>query len=43
MAFFENLKHKKKINKCAWQHFETQSSFWIKIKLDPMVKWKKLE
>jgi len=25
---------------CAWQHFWIQSSFWIKVKLDPMVRWK---
>jgi hypothetical protein len=40
MVSFGYPKHKKKI---AWQHFETQSSFWIKINLDPIVRWKRLD
>jgi hypothetical protein len=43
MAFFENPKHKKIALECAWQDFGTQSSFWIKVKLDPMVRWRDLD
>ncbi len=43
VLIFGNLKHKKKTLECALQHFKTQHSFWIKIKLDPMVSWKGLD
>jgi hypothetical protein len=43
MAFLENPKHKKIALECAWQDFGTQSSFWIKVKLDPMVRWRDLD
>jgi hypothetical protein len=34
---------RQKTLKCAWQDFGTQSSFWIKVKLDPIVRWKGLD
>jgi hypothetical protein len=40
MASCDYSKHKKKF---AWQHFGIQSSFWIKINLDPKIKWKGLD
>jgi len=43
MASFESTKDKRKTLKCAWQHFGTQSSFWIKVKFDPMFKLKGLD
>jgi hypothetical protein len=42
MIFFSYHKQKQKIKKIAWQHFATQSSFWVKINLDPMVRWREL-
>jgi hypothetical protein len=38
MALLETLNIRKKNLECVWQHFKTQSSFWIKIKHDPMVR-----
>jgi hypothetical protein len=38
MASFDYPKHKQKKLEFAWQHFEIQSSFWVKINLDPMMK-----
>jgi hypothetical protein len=29
MALYYNLNHKQKTLECAWQQFETQSSFWF--------------
>jgi hypothetical protein len=43
MIFFGNLKHKTKTLKCAWQHFGIQNSFWIRVKLDIMVRWRGLD
>jgi hypothetical protein len=43
MTFFGNLNIRKIILECTWQHFGTQSSFWIKVKLDPMVRWRELD
>jgi hypothetical protein len=43
MVFFGYLKHKQKNLKFAWQPFGIQSLFWVKINLDPMVKWKGLD
>jgi hypothetical protein len=43
MVFFGYPKHKQKTKKIAWQHFGIQSSLWIKINLDPMVKWRGLD
>jgi hypothetical protein len=43
MASFGNPKHKKKTLECAWQPFGTQSSFWIKVKFDSIVRWKGLD
>jgi len=37
MASFGYPKHKKNISKFA-QHFGPQSSFWVKINLDPTIK-----
>jgi hypothetical protein len=30
---------RKKPLKLAWQHFWNSSSFWVKINLDPMIRW----
>jgi hypothetical protein len=43
MTFFGNPTHKKKKLECAWKHFRTQSSYWIKVKLDTMVRWRELD
>jgi hypothetical protein len=43
MVFFSYPKRKQKALKFAWQHFGTQSSPWVKINLDPMVKWRGLD
>ncbi len=43
MTLFYNLNHKQTTLECAWQHFETQSSFWIKVYFDPMVRWRGLD
>jgi hypothetical protein len=43
MASFYNPKHKQKTSKYVWQHFETQSSIWIKINFDPTFKWRGLD
>jgi len=43
MTLFCNLNHKQKTLECAWQYFETQSSFWIKVYFDPMVRWRGLD
>jgi len=43
MISFGYFKHKGKTLKFAWQHFEAQSSFWVKINFDPMVKWRGLD
>jgi len=40
MASFGYIKYKEKTWEFAWQYFETQSSLWIKIILNPMIKWK---
>jgi hypothetical protein len=37
----QNIRRRKL--ECAWQHFGSQSSFWIKVKLDPMVRWRELD
>jgi len=34
------LKHQQKTLEFAWQHFGTQNSFWVKINLDPTIKWR---
>jgi SOS-response transcriptional repressor LexA len=39
MASFCYLKHKLKTLKFAQQHLKTQSSFWVKIHFDPMIRW----
>jgi hypothetical protein len=36
------FKHKQKISNFSWQQFGIQSSLWIKINLDSMVRWKGL-
>jgi hypothetical protein len=36
MTSFDYPKHKQDF---AWQHFGIQSSLWIKINLDLMVRW----
>jgi hypothetical protein len=38
--FLETLNKRKIALECAWQNFETQSSFWIIVNLDPMVRWR---
>jgi hypothetical protein len=43
MVSFGYPKHKQKTLKFAWQHFGTQSSLWIKINLDPTIKWRWLD
>jgi hypothetical protein len=43
MISFDYLKHKQKNLEFAWQHFEIQNSFWIKINFDTMVRWKGLD
>jgi hypothetical protein len=44
MTFFWNPKHKgKNKSECSWQHFGTQSSFWIKVKLNSIVRWRGLD
>jgi hypothetical protein len=40
MIFFGYPKHKQKTLKFAWQPFGTQSLFWVKINLDPIVRWR---
>jgi hypothetical protein len=40
--FFGYFKYKKTTLKCEWQHFEIQNSFWIKINLVPIVRWRRL-
>ncbi len=39
----ETLNIRKKTLECAWQHLGIQSSFWIKVKVDPMVRWRGLD
>jgi len=39
MASIGYPKHKWNFLKFAQKHFWTQSSFWIKINFDPMVRW----
>jgi hypothetical protein len=39
MASFGQPKHKQKNLEFAQQHFGTQSSLWVKINFDPMVRW----
>jgi hypothetical protein len=41
MASFGQPKHKQKSLKFA-QHFGTQSSFWVKINLNPIIRWRGL-
>jgi hypothetical protein len=43
MVFFGYHKHKQKTKTFAWQHFGTQSSLWVKINLDPKIRWKELD
>jgi hypothetical protein len=43
MTSFGYFKHKQKALEVAWQLFETQNSFWVKVNLDPRVKWKGLD
>ncbi len=43
LAILNTQKKKKKTLKFTWQHFGTQSSLWVKINLDPMVKWRGLD
>jgi hypothetical protein len=43
MTSFNYPKHKQKTLEFAWQHFGIQSSFWIKINFDSMVRWKGLD
>jgi hypothetical protein len=38
MASFSYLKHKLKTLEFAQQHFWIQSSFWVKINFNPMVR-----
>jgi hypothetical protein len=40
MASFGYPKYKEKTWEFAWQHFETQNWFWVKIIFNPMIKWK---
>jgi hypothetical protein len=42
MASFGSPKHKQKSLEFAQQDVGTQSSFWVKINLDPTVKWEGL-
>jgi hypothetical protein len=42
MICFGYHKHKQQTIKFAQQHFRIQSSFWIKINLDPTVRWRGL-
>jgi hypothetical protein len=37
------FKEKQKNLKFAWQPFGTQSLFWVKIKFNPMVRWRVLD
>jgi hypothetical protein len=43
MTSFGYPKHKQKALEFAWQHFGTQNSFWIKVTIDPIIKWKGLD
>jgi hypothetical protein len=43
MASFSYSKHKQKTLEFAQQNFGTQSSLWVKINLDPMVIWRRLD
>jgi len=43
MASIGYPKHKWNFLKFAQKHFWTQSSFWIKINFDPMVRWRGLD
>jgi hypothetical protein len=43
MASIGYPKHKQKKLEFAWQHFETQNSFWFKFNLDPMIRWRGLD
>ncbi len=43
MVFFGYPKHKQKTLKFAWKHFGIQSSFWVKMNFDPMVRWRGLD
>jgi hypothetical protein len=43
MASFGYLKLKQKNLEFSWQHFRIQSSLWVKINLDRIVRWKGLE
>jgi hypothetical protein len=40
MTSFGYVKHKQKALKFTWQHFETKSSFWIKVNIDPIGGWR---
>jgi hypothetical protein len=43
MVFFGYHKHKQKTLKFAWQHFGIQNLLWVKINLDPMIRWRGLD
>jgi hypothetical protein len=43
MTSFGYREHKQKTLQFAWQHFGIQSSFWIKINFDSIVRWKDLD
>jgi len=40
---FGYLKHMQRKLKFAWQRIGTQSSFWIKNDIDPIVRWRGLD
>jgi len=43
MVSFDYSKHKQFFRKFAQQHFGTQSKIWVKMNLDPMVRWRGLD
>jgi len=43
MVSFGYPKHKQKNLKSAWQPFGIQSLFWVKINLDPTIRWRGLD
>ncbi len=43
MVSFHYSKNKQKSLKFAWQQFGTQSSLWVEINFDSMVRWKELD
>jgi hypothetical protein len=43
IKFFGYFERKQKTLKFTWQHFGTQNLFWLKINLDPTIRWRGLD